>query len=132
MADVTGREPSADPIVAIGASQHCLLVARDSGTMQRYSLPHISLEHTYTLRCHPQTIAINCASTRAAIIDTNGVLSLFDLGTPGSEHYGSGDMEVPPQAEGEAPTRFERKDVWDVRWADDNPNLFAMMEKTRM
>ena len=30
------------------------------------------------------------------------------------------------------PIRFERKDVWDMRWADDNPNLFAIMEKTRM
>ena len=27
---------------------------------------------------------------------------------------------------------FERKDVWDMRWADDNPELFSMMEKTRM
>ena len=27
---------------------------------------------------------------------------------------------------------FERKDAWDMRWADDNPELFAMMEKTRM
>ena len=28
--------------------------------------------------------------------------------------------------------RFERKDVWDMKWASDNPDLFAMMEKTRM
>ena len=28
--------------------------------------------------------------------------------------------------------RFERKDVWDMKWAVDNPDLFAMMEKTRM
>eukprot|EP00727_Mastigamoeba_balamuthi_P004271 m51a1_g13841 hypothetical protein (1211) ;mRNA; r:520608-525261 len=27
---------------------------------------------------------------------------------------------------------FERKDVWDLRWSDDNPELFAVMEKTRM
>lgn len=27
---------------------------------------------------------------------------------------------------------FERKDVWDMRWAEDNSELFAMMEKTRM
>lgn len=27
---------------------------------------------------------------------------------------------------------YERKDVWDMKWADDNPELFAMMEKTRM
>jgi hypothetical protein len=24
---------------------------------------------------------------------------------------------------------FERKDAWDMRWADDNPDLLAMMEK---
>lgn len=28
--------------------------------------------------------------------------------------------------------KFERKDVWDMKWAADNPDLFAMMEKTRM
>ena len=28
--------------------------------------------------------------------------------------------------------KFERKDVWDMKWAVDNPDLFAMMEKTRM
>merc|ERR1719221_407095 len=27
---------------------------------------------------------------------------------------------------------FERKDVWSQRWASDNPDLFAIMEKTRM
>lgn len=30
------------------------------------------------------------------------------------------------------PSKFERKDVWDMKWAKDNPDLFAMMEKTRM
>lgn len=30
------------------------------------------------------------------------------------------------------PSKFERKDVWDMKWANDNPDLFAMMEKTRM
>jgi WD repeat-containing protein 35 len=24
------------------------------------------------------------------------------------------------------------QDVWDIRWADDNPNLFAMMERAYM
>ena len=129
--DVAGREPSADPIIAVGASQHCLLVARESGAMLRYSLPHIMLEHTYALRSRPQTIAINCDSTRCAVIDHAGILTLLDLGSPGSDNYGAGEIEV-PGAEGEGTTRFERKDVWDVRWAEDNPELFAMMEKTRM
>ena len=34
--------------------------------------------------------------------------------------------------DGEGASRFERKDVWDMRWADDDPALFAVMEKTRM
>ena len=25
--------------------------------------------------------------------------------------------------------KFERKDVWDMKWANDNSDLFAMMEK---
>jgi len=125
---VQGRDPTPDQIIAMGASQSVLLVARESGVMHRYSLPHLSLDQQYTLRFRPQSIAINCDSTRAAIIDTNGVLSFFDL-SPGATEGGE---VMQPAAEGEAPTRFERKDAWDMRWADDNPELFALMEKTRM
>lgn len=28
--------------------------------------------------------------------------------------------------------KFERKDVWAMCWAADNPQSFAVMEKTRM
>ena len=27
---------------------------------------------------------------------------------------------------------FERKDVWNMKWADDNTDLLAIMEKFRM
>ncbi len=33
---------------------------------------------------------------------------------------------------GEHIQSFERKDVWDMKWAADNPELFAMMERTYM
>lgn len=29
-------------------------------------------------------------------------------------------------------TRLERRDVWAMCWASDNPQLLAIMEKTRM
>ena len=46
-----------------------------------------------------------------------GLLQFLDLdGTRGKE----GDL-----------VKFERKDVWDMKWASDNQDLFAMMEKTR-
>lgn len=28
--------------------------------------------------------------------------------------------------------KLERRDVWTMLWASDNPNLLAIMEKTRM
>jgi len=125
---VQGREPTPDAIIAIGASQSLLLVARESGVMHRYSLPHIALDHQYTLRCRPQAILINCDSTRASIIDTNGVLCFFDIGGESKE---GGEVMIPTSG-AEGGGRFERKDVWDMRWADDDPELFALMEKTRM
>lgn len=61
-----------------------------------------------------------------AIIDLTGVLTFLDIDPRGS----SGEAEEGASA-GD-PSKFERKDVWDMKWANDNPDLFAMMEKTRM
>lgn len=65
--------------------------------------------------------------SRLAVIDIAGVLSLLDL-----EVRGSSDDVAGNQAAAGDPSKFERKDVWDMKWANDNPDLFAMMEKTRM
>jgi len=61
---------------------------------------------------------------RLSIIDIAGVLTFFDLETRSTDANGK---EVIGQQLAQ-----ERKDVWDMKWADDNPELFAMMEKTRM
>ena len=63
--------------------------------------------------------------SRLAIIDIAGVLTLLDLEVRASANEGN-------QASAGDPSKFERKDVWDMKWANDNPDLFAMMEKTRM
>ena len=116
------RGRTADPIVAVAAAPACLLVARDSGALVRYSLPHLGPEGTFQLRCRPATMHINCDTSRVAIIDANGLLTLFDL---------NGGVEVAVPAS-EPPARFERKDVWQFCWASDNPESFAVMEKTKM
>ena len=54
-----------------------------------------------------------------SVIDVTGLLQFVELDS-GSNVGKSGVM------------KFERKDVWDMKWAEDNPELFAMMEKTRM
>eukprot|EP00741_Cyanophora_paradoxa_P024440 tig00022075_g23597.t1 len=113
--------PTNDPICCLSSSDKVLLVVRDSGAMHKYTLPHISLDSKSSLKCRPQMISVNCNSTRISIIDVNGVLTFFDL------EPNQGGQKV-----SEAVASFERKDVWDMKWADDNPELFAMMEKTRM
>ena len=62
--------------------------------------------------------------SRLAIIDIAGILTFFDLDTKWVNPEG---QEVIGQQ-----LQFERKDVWDMKWAEDNAELFAMMEKTRM
>ena len=80
--------------------------------------------HRYTLQTRPHMMSLNCTSTRVAIIDNLGILTFFDLDT----HV----VDVSGQEIHGEQLKFERKDVWDMKWAEDNPELFAMMEKTRM
>ncbi|XP_052504656.1 WD repeat-containing protein 35 [Budorcas taxicolor] len=113
-----------DPICAITASDKTLIVSRESGTFQRYSLPNVGLIQKYFLDCQAYQLSLNCNSSRLAIIDILGVLTFFDLDARVTDSTGQ-------QVIGEL-LKLERKDVWDMKWAKDNPDLFAVMEKTRM
>lgn len=126
------REGStSDLISCICASDKYLIVGRESGTIFRYTLPHIALENKYVVRCRPQLLALNCTSTRMSIIDINGVLTFFDLDTRATPGAG-GAIEGGQSSDLGEHLSFERKDSWDMIWAEDNAELFAMMEKTRM
>ncbi|KAM6969516.1 WD repeat-containing protein 35 [Tautogolabrus adspersus] len=116
-----------DPICCITATDKTLIVGRESGTVHRYSLPNVVLINKYTLNNRAYYLSLNCNSSRLAIIDISGVLTLLDLEVRASTDDGAGS-----QASAGDPSKFERKDVWDMKWANDNPDLFAMMEKTRM
>lgn len=60
---------------------------------------------------------------RLAVIDSTGVLSLVEM---------SEDNAVKESAISEASHAFQRRDVWTMKWASDDPELLAIMEKTRM
>ncbi|XP_042302193.1 WD repeat-containing protein 35 isoform X3 [Sceloporus undulatus] len=113
-----------DPICTITASDKILIIGRESGTIQSYRLPNVGLIRKYLLNCRPYQLSLNCTSSRLAIINMLGMLIFFDLETRVTDASGS-------QVIGEQ-LKLERKDVWDMKWAKDNPDLFAMMEKTRM
>ena len=81
-----------------------------------------------------------------SIIDINGILTFFDFDAAASAGSKGNDQDPfsggmnsqrgfgSPSAFGKRGRQldFERKDAWDMVWAEDNPDLFAMMEKTRM
>lgn len=129
--------PAQDPIACITATEHCFLVARESGVVQRYSLPYLSIETRFAIRCRPQVIAANCDSSKMSVIDINGMLTMYDIEVKSGTGRGSvaDGNKIPGSPKQEAPGQqldIERKDVWNMRWASDNPDLFAIMEKTRM
>ncbi|KAJ3091801.1 WD repeat-containing protein 35 [Quaeritorhiza haematococci] len=96
-----------------------------------------------------RSMYLNCNSTRLAVLDMAGVLRIFDVdgsssnvtlsGSPNRRGTGvaggganTGGVGGSGETSGGKMLDLERKDVWDVKWAQDNPELFAMMEKTRM
>ncbi|XP_018578851.1 WD repeat-containing protein 35 isoform X2 [Anoplophora glabripennis] len=110
-----------DAICCITATDKCLIIGRESGLIQYYALPHIVLTNRYKISTRPHKMSINCNSTRLSVIDVSGVMSVIDI----SEGVGR------PTTSTEG-NKLERKDVWAMCWASDNPQLLAIMEKTRM
>lgn len=110
-----------DPICCLAISEAILLIGRESGAINEYSVPNVALRNRHVLPHRPFKMAINSNSTRAAVIDSIGVLQAIDL--VDSRELSAGSMRI---------GRIERKDVWTMCWAKDNPQLLAIMEKTRM
>lgn len=115
--------PTSDPICCVAISEAVLLIGRESGLLQEYTVPQVALCNRYNMPTRASKIAINCNSTKAAVIDANGGLSTIDL-TRTDSLSSAGGLG--------ANAGIERKDVWAVCWARDNPQLLAIMEKTRM
>jgi len=57
-----------------------------------------------------------------AVIDSTGVLTLIEI---------SEDNVIKRTVNPEA-NLFQRRDVWTMKWASDDPELLAIMEKSRM
>lgn len=127
--------PSSDPICCIALSDKLLLIARESGVVMEYSVPQIALRNRHRLGQRAYKISINSNSSRAAIIDASGVLTTIDLvdaATANDAMMLSGNSSSGLNGIAGGGGRIERKDVWAMCWARDNPQLLALMEKTRM
>ncbi|KAF4730934.1 WD repeat domain 35, partial [Perkinsus olseni] len=69
-------------------------------------------------------ISINYDATRLSIIDVEGCLHVFEL--PNHTEGSSTVILV------NAVSRGDRRDIWQSEWSADQPDLLAIMEKSRM
>ena len=67
-------------------------------------------------------MSLNCNDTKFSVIDVDGVLTVLDLETVSSNIFRNQEMVVSNQ----------RKDCFGIYWSKDEPNLYVVMEKTRM
>ncbi|RHW72332.1 putative intraflagellar transport protein D4 [Trypanosoma brucei equiperdum] len=112
-----------DLICTVCLSEDFLFVARESGLLQLYRFNPLQLVGKSVLPCRPQSIAVNCNSTRLVLIDVVGVMRIF--------HIDPTTMSLAPSKLVPQPG-FERKDVWNVQWAQDDPEMLAVMERSRL
>lgn len=112
-----------DLICAVCMNEEYLYIGRESGLLHIYSLNTLQLRGKLTLPSRPQSLALNCDGTSLIVVDLGGLMNLFPID---KEKFSL----VPRPAE--ALQNMERKDVWGVCWASDDPETFAIMEKTRM
>ncbi|XP_025414871.1 WD repeat-containing protein 35 isoform X2 [Sipha flava] len=117
------QKETKDRITCITASDQYLFIGRESGALQKYSLPQVALVERKILAYKPYKLALNSNSKRLAVIDSTGILTLLDI---------SEDNLVSGSTSSEVPNSFQRRDVWTMKWASDDPELLAIMEKTRM
>jgi WD repeat-containing protein 35 len=63
-----------DAVSCITVSDNLLLVGKESGLLQEYGLPGLSLGNRHFLECRPDSIALNCNSTKVSVVDIGGVM----------------------------------------------------------
>jgi WD repeat-containing protein 35 len=125
-------DPSSDPISCICSSDRHLMVARRSGSITRLLLPHLSAENVYQVRGEPFRMELSCLSSKLAVIDAAGVMQVIDL--EARAVAGEGEVEDPGGMQAAFGRKIggDKRDVWDIKWAEDNDDLLCIMEKTKM
>ena len=128
-------EAIADPISCTTISDKFLVLGRKSGSITRFNLPHLTPENSYTVPDRePFRMALNCSSSKLGFVDSNGLFSILDLEarvTEADTDTKEGSRNVLGPYFGKR-LNVERKDVWDMRWSEDDSDMVVIMEKTKM
>ncbi|KAJ1564911.1 WD repeat-containing protein 35, partial [Nowakowskiella sp. JEL0078] len=79
VSDLIKKRNAKDPIVCIAASESIFIVARQSGLIMQFLLPAVTLDQKYSIIVRPQSIALNCNSTKLSVLDISGILKIIEL-----------------------------------------------------
>ena len=130
---------SSDRINFICVKSSCFLVSQTSGVINIYTLPpnDISLLHTLKL---PETspfhifMDMNCNNSKVAVIDDNNVLKIITIDHQNHESLNIGYDQLPKQQQSQEKyyNNFQKKDVWKMRWSEDNPSSLVILEKSNL
>lgn len=124
---VTNNILSLNAIKCLCASEKYLAIGLSDGSLVIYNLPYMSIEQILHVDCDPSTIEFNKSSTKISVVATTGILSLFEINLDSPCIDGAADSS---QRIHKLP--LERKDVWNVMWAEDHDDELAMMEKAKL
>eukprot|EP01114_Cavostelium_apophysatum_P017696 TRINITY_DN5318_c0_g2_i1.p1 TRINITY_DN5318_c0_g2~~TRINITY_DN5318_c0_g2_i1.p1 ORF type:complete len:1107 (+),score=298.47 TRINITY_DN5318_c0_g2_i1:102-3422(+) len=112
-------DTSGDDISAIAASKKFFIVARVSGKLHIFNVATGAQEKKYRLKAAAYSMQINCDSTRMSVLELDGKISIYDLDPEGKQLV----RRTFP---------FDRNAVWDLKWSQSDPNVFACMERHHM
>ncbi|KNE64632.1 hypothetical protein AMAG_09988 [Allomyces macrogynus ATCC 38327] len=104
-----------NPVVSMACTDDWVVVARASGLLVKYAFPSMYRAAEFAFPLRPHRIHVNMDATKVSVMDLAGVLRMVEM-----------------TSDKQALLEIERKDVWDLRWSDDDKDLFAIMEKSRM
>lgn len=148
-----------DFITSITISDKYLVVARKNQTIQRFNIPHLTPENVYALRDRDvYKMQLNNTSSRLAVVDGNGLFTILDLDfkVPRAnnsrqddgessmiEDEKQQDLSMSGRVKDNGNSQYlsdsfgrklniDRKDVWDLQWSEDDPEMLVIMEKTKM
>ena len=102
-------------ITALTATESCLIIGLESGTILRYNLPYISVEKKLSWKPMPTIIGMNSNGTRLSLIDSQGTLNIMEINSQGGNVL-----------------EFEKKDCWAAKWSEDHPLQLCFLEKSKL
>jgi WD repeat-containing protein 35 len=124
-------EAIVDPITCAAISDKYLVIGQKNGNLKRYILPHLSSENTYFMRTEPYRIELNGSSSKLGYIDSAGVFTILDLDAKVSESEEKDNKHMIGDYFGKK-LNIDKRDTWDMRWAEDNDDMICIMEKDKL